>query len=155
MKYINRVYRVSVLDRAAAFKNLGLSGHHVSYILHVCRKPGMTQEELAASLFVHKSSITRQVNRLEQANYVERRPDADDRRVKRIFPTALAEETYPKIIDYLEGWNDVLTHELNKNEEEELLTWLKCLAKRSTEHLVEHNLGNALGLEMQNEEENA
>lgn len=152
-KYLNRVYRASVLDRAEAFKNKGLNGPQISYILQICRSPGSTHDELASAIFVNKSSVTRQVTRLEKSGFLKREVDSDDRRVKRIYPTALALEIYPEILAYLDTWNEALTSNLSLEEEEELLKWVKLLAKRSTDNIMKHDVSYVLGIE--EEEENA
>lgn len=49
---------------------------------------GLTMGELAASQRVAVSTMTRVVDQLVSRGLVERRPDASDRRVLRVFPTA-------------------------------------------------------------------
>lgn len=128
MKYINRVYRASVLDRAFAFQEQNLKGHQLSYILQICRNPGLNQDELASRLFVNKSSVTRQLNQLEAAGYIRRLEAPEDRRNRRIIPTAKAEKLYPEIIRYLDSWNSALTDSLSPDEQETLLRLLRFLA---------------------------
>src|SRR5690554_3016577 len=133
MKYLNRVYRASEIDRAIAFSNEGLSGHQISYILQICHNPGLTQDELAKRLFVNKSSVTRQVSQMIKNGFIDRQCDKKDGRVKRLYPTLKAEELYPKVMTYLDEWNEKLTGTLDTNEQESLLHLMRHLAKASTE----------------------
>ena len=55
--------------------------------------------ELANLLAVEASHITRQVQRLQEAGYVTRVPDPDDRRAQRIELTATGEEAVDRIRD--------------------------------------------------------
>lgn len=144
MKYINRVYRASVLDRASAFKDENLKGHQLSYILQVCRNPGLNQDDLAARLFVNKSSVTRQLSQLEEAGFIYRVEAADDRRIRRINPTEKANLLYPEIMEYLDNWNDTLTGDLSAADQEALLRLLRYLARAASTG-INNNLSPADG----------
>ena len=49
---------------------------------------GVTQQELAERLLVTKGNVTGVLDRLENLGWVERRPDAQDRRANRLHLTA-------------------------------------------------------------------
>ncbi len=140
MKYINRVYRASIIDRAEAFEDEDLFGTQLSYILQVVRNPGLSQDALARSLFVNKSSVTRQIKSLEKTGYVRREVDETDRRAKKIYPTDRALAVYPEIMAYLEQWNDELTGDLSPEEQDELLYWVRYLARKATDLQIQHAL---------------
>jgi DNA-binding MarR family transcriptional regulator len=59
---------------------------------NLSRHDGMVQTELADILDVGKVTVGGLVDRLEAAGWVERRPDASDRRAKRVFLTAKADK---------------------------------------------------------------
>ena len=59
---------------------------------NLSRHDGMVQTELADVLDVGKVTVGGLVDRLETAGWVERRPDASDRRAKRVFLTAKADK---------------------------------------------------------------
>ena len=140
MKYINRVYRASIIDRAEAFEDEDLFGTQLCYILQVVRNPGLSQDALARSLFVNKSSVTRQIKSLEKTGYVRREVDETDRRAKKIYPTDRALAVYPEIMAYLEEWNDELTGDLSPEEQAELLYWVRYLARKATDVQTQHAL---------------
>lgn len=140
MKYINRVYRASIIDRAEAFEDEDLFGTQLSYILQVVRNPGLSQDALARCLFVNKSSVTRQIKSLEKTGYVRREVDETDRRAKKIYPTDRALAVYPEIMAYLEEWNDELTGDLSPEEQAELLYWVRYLARKATDVQTQHAL---------------
>ncbi len=143
-KYLNRVYRAAVLDRSAAFAKEGLPGWQVSYILQTCRTPGLTQDELATRLYVNKSSVTRQVAQMIAEGFLTRETDPADRRCKRLFPTAKAEALYPRVIAYLEDWNEALTSELEPADQERLVVLLRHLAKTATARVNQKDLASLL-----------
>ena len=54
------------------------------------RNEGISQAALAALLEIEPMTLCRHVDRMEAAGFVERRPDATDRRARRIFTTGKA-----------------------------------------------------------------
>ena len=48
---------------------------------------GLTHSELAAQLHIRPATISRMVQRMEQAGFLERRSDPDDQRVSRVYLT--------------------------------------------------------------------
>jgi len=49
---------------------------------------GLTHGELAARLHIQPSTVTKMIQRMERAGFVECRPDPDDQRVSRVYLTA-------------------------------------------------------------------
>uniref|UniRef100_UPI00356305DF MarR family winged helix-turn-helix transcriptional regulator n=1 Tax=Castellaniella sp. TaxID=1955812 RepID=UPI00356305DF len=54
-------------------------------LAHLARRDGMTQSDLAQELEVGKAALGGLIDRLEAGDFVQRRPDGVDRRVKRIY----------------------------------------------------------------------
>jgi DNA-binding MarR family transcriptional regulator len=57
----------------------------VLYVLH--EQEGLTQSELAARLEVAPATVTKMLQRLERAGFVQRQTDAADQRVSRVYLT--------------------------------------------------------------------
>jgi MarR family transcriptional regulator, transcriptional regulator for hemolysin len=72
-------------------KEMGLTRSQWWVLLHVFRKDGVTQSELADVLEIEKATLGRLVDRLESKGWLRRESDAIDRRVKRIFLTEAVE----------------------------------------------------------------
>lgn len=132
MKYINRVYRASLVDREAAFSDMGLQGHQISYIRMICACEGLTQDELSRHLFLHKSSVARQLKTLEDRGFVIRQVDEEDKRIRRIYPTQKSKALYPKILEYLDDWDKKITHFIKEDERDYVINLLKNLAIGAT-----------------------
>ncbi|MEC3954766.1 MarR family transcriptional regulator [Nocardia sp. CDC153] len=60
--------------------------------------------ELATRLDVEAPHVSRQIQRLEKAGYVERVADPDDRRAQRVRPTAAGTRAVEAIREVLRGW---------------------------------------------------
>lgn len=143
-KYLNRVSRAAVLDRASAFADHDLSGQHISFILQICRNPGLTQEELAQRLFIDKSTVTRNISRMAKNGYIRREVDPKDRRARLLFPTRKARNVYPLVVDYLDDWNDCLTGTLNDEDKETLIRLLKHLTSQASDRIKEKGLSKLI-----------
>lgn len=57
-------------------------------LAHLSRHDGMIQSDLANVLDIGKAALGGLIDRLEASKFIERRPDANDRRVKRIYLTS-------------------------------------------------------------------
>ena len=80
----------TVFDRR--MRRIGLTRSQWLVLRRLHRKPGASQSELADLLEVEKATAGRLIDRLEDNGWVERRPDADDRRINRIYMTGEAEK---------------------------------------------------------------
>lgn len=139
MKYINRIHRCAGQYRNVRLPKTELKSHQHVYILHVCRNPGISQEQLAKRICVNKSSVTRQLCILEKNGYIMRRPDSEDRRLLRVYPTSEAEGIYPEVVRIMKEWNDLLFTELNEKEREQFKEMLKRVTDRAIKAVEDEN----------------
>ena len=63
----------------------------------VYRRPGARQTDLATMLEVDRASAGRMIDRMEKGQWVERRADAGDRRVKRLYLTPEARRVHARM----------------------------------------------------------
>jgi DNA-binding MarR family transcriptional regulator len=80
----SRLLRRRFEMRAAQF---GLSSAQWRLLVHVLRETRVSQARLADRLEIEPISVSRLVDRMEQAGWVARGPDPDDRRVRVIVAT--------------------------------------------------------------------
>ncbi len=78
---VARLIRVEADKRARVH---GLTRAQWGLLLRLARNPGLSQKELADLLEVEPISVARLVDRLEASGLLERRADADDRRIWRL-----------------------------------------------------------------------
>lgn len=86
---VARLMRAS-FDRRMRQIGLTRAQWQVLSLLH--HRPGASQTELAEMLEVERATAGRMVDRLERKNWVERRADATDRRINRLYLTAEAKD---------------------------------------------------------------
>ena len=109
MRMINEIYRCGALYRTVRLESDGLNGLQTAFLMNICSNEGTTQEKIARSLYIHKSTVTRQLAALEEKGYIERRVDENDKRNMLVFPTEKAKEILPKIKLVFREWREYLT----------------------------------------------
>ncbi len=88
---VSRLMR-RVYDRRV--EPLGLTRSQWRVLVHLHRREGVSQTELAAILEIEKPTLGRLVDRLEEKGLIERRVDERDQRARRL---AIADDTRPLI----------------------------------------------------------
>ena len=81
---------VSKLHRThahAALEKVGLYRGQNFVLTALSEQEGLAQSELAERLLVRPPTISNSLERMEVAGWIERRPDADDRRISRVYLT--------------------------------------------------------------------
>jgi len=86
-------------------QSLGLTQAQWRAIVHLSRNEGMTQAALAESLEIQPITLTRLIDRMESAGWVERRTHPEDRRAVQLYLTAqsqpILEEMHARAGDVL------------------------------------------------------
>jgi DNA-binding MarR family transcriptional regulator len=85
---VARLFRRRFDERTRSF---GITGPQMRALVQIMRFPGINQGALADRLDVEPITTCRMVDRLEQADLVERRRDPQDRRAWQLFLTNAAE----------------------------------------------------------------
>jgi len=91
-----------VLEKALdteLLRTYGLSGAQWKVIAVLAINDGLSQKELADFLSLDASSLVPIIDRLEQNQFVTRKPDPKDRRNNRIFLTKKSESIIDSIVD--------------------------------------------------------
>jgi MarR family transcriptional regulator, transcriptional regulator for hemolysin len=106
-------------------QSLGLTQAQWRAIVHLSRSEGMTQAMLAESLEIQPITLTRLIDRMEAAGWVERRTHPLDRRAVQLFLTPqsqpILEEMHARAADTL---NDA-THGVTPRALRQLVTTLE------------------------------
>src|ERR1700674_4515928 len=71
-------------------RRLGLTRAQCRTLGYLTRYEGINQDRLADLLKIRPMTLVRQIDRMEEAGWIERRPDPADRRARRLFLTAKA-----------------------------------------------------------------
>ncbi len=133
MHNISAIYRCSSTYRQGILSPLGLKSFHATYLICVCKNPGITQDQLAKRIFVDKSNVARQVSFLEENGFVERRVSPSDRRVMQVFPTQKAMEVLPLVRKSFRDWEALVAADLTEQEQALMISMLEKMKLRAAE----------------------
>lgn len=86
-EYIGRLHHMAF--RAMLLQG-GLPPAQAGALKTILRTPGMSQRELADALHIQRATATVMLQKMEKAGYIDRRPDPEDQRISRIYPTQAA-----------------------------------------------------------------
>ena len=79
------------------FKEYNLTRGQYLYLIRICENPGIIQEKLAEMIKVDRTTASRAIKKLEANGFIEKRADAANRKIKRIFPTEKGKGISPNI----------------------------------------------------------
>ena len=135
MRFISRIARCSEQYRADKLDGTDLSPCQYTYITHICRCPGISQDGLAKTIHVNKSNVARQLAALEVSGYVIRRPSYSDKRIIECYPTVKADDILPMIYDMLRSWDEYLTEGFTADERETVARLLGIMSERAADYV--------------------
>jgi MarR family transcriptional regulator for hemolysin len=93
---VARLLRTHADQKAAQF---GMTRAQWAVLARLDRCQGLKQTELAEMLDLQPITLTRLLDRLSDNGLIERRPDPDDRRAKRLYLTAAARPLLERLSD--------------------------------------------------------
>ena len=95
---------------------VGLAGIYHSYVLAICKNPGLPQEKLVQYLCINKSNVTRHLAHLELEGYVERRTSDSDKRETLVFPTQRMYDILSEVKAITLDWNSRLAEGIDAED---------------------------------------
>lgn len=136
MRQINVISRCATMFRANKYKEkgLGIGAGHSSYIMILCRRPGISQDALAKRICVNKSNVTRHLAQLEKNGYVERKQSGTDKRVILVYPTEKAYAIVEEVCGISNEWKQYLMEDFSADEIEMLTDMLHRMAKKAADY---------------------
>lgn len=111
-----------VFDRKV--KSLGLTRAQWSVIVQLCRKDGLSQNELAELLEIEQPSLVKLLDKLEESGLVERKQDSKDRRSNLVSLTAKSAEVLEPMQSISQEIRQSMLDGLSETEQELLLEQL-------------------------------
>ena len=138
IKTMNEITRCGMQYRTDNLEPFGLKSCHASYLLEICRNPGISQDMLARRICINKSNIARQIVVLEEGGFVERRSSQEGKRVMELYPTEKTLELLPELRKVLGGWSRYLTQDFTEEEIELLAKMLSSMRERAAQWMEEN-----------------
>ncbi|PKH12268.1 MarR family winged helix-turn-helix transcriptional regulator [Planomicrobium sp. MB-3u-38] len=111
------------------FKELDLTKGQYLYLVRICENPGIIQEQLLELIKVDRSTATRAIQKLELNGFIEKEPDTENKKIKRLFPSEKGKEAYPFIKRENEHSNHVALEGFTETEAELAALLLRRIRK--------------------------
>ena len=114
------------------FKEYDLTIGQYLYLIRICENPGIIQEKLAEMIKVDRTTASRAIKKLEANGFIEKRADAANRKIKRIFPKEKGKAISPNISRENEHTERVALQGLSE-EEATVLSGLRQTVRKNVE----------------------
>ncbi len=131
IKNISIIERCNILFRNEAFRKFDLSGYQYSYLIEICRNPGISQEQLTKNMHIDKSNVARGLTSLAEKDYVTRLTNPSDNRYILLYPTEKAMEIYGQLREIIKRERAFLMEGFSEEEEKQLVALLEKLKDRA------------------------
>ncbi len=118
---VSRLMRTT-FDRRA--KSIGLTRSQWWVLVHLYRRDGLVQAELAEILEIERPPLGRLLDRLENKGWLRRQADPKDRRVKRVYLTDEVKPAMKSLRRIAADLRQQVLEGLNKDEREQLVDTL-------------------------------
>lgn len=124
---------ISILYREhAKFLNEKVKDEDLSYglfplLIKIYNNEGIIQEQLAHCFHLNESTVTRNLNKLEEKGFIVR---IQDKRAKKIEITEKGKKTAQKVMDYDKKWDEKITEII---DDESYINFKNTLIKISEE----------------------
>ena len=105
---VNDLFRLSMMNFRNEMKKLGVGAGDYPFIVLLFINEGVSQDELSRRMRVDKSYTARALAKLEKTGMVERRPDPDEHRIKRVFLGRKARDIEMDFFLTIQNWHKVL-----------------------------------------------
>lgn len=116
-------------------EHLGLGTGQAIILREIIGKYGITQDGVARTLNLDKSTVARAVQRLEEAGYVEKKQDPSDRRSHFLLSTNMARVLHPQFEMADQSLAEALTMDILEGEIEQFGNFLRR-ASASVHHVL-------------------
>ncbi|MBX0319151.1 MULTISPECIES: MarR family winged helix-turn-helix transcriptional regulator [Shouchella] len=111
------------------FKEYDLTKGQYLYLVRICEHPGIIQEKLAEMIKVDRTTAARAIKKLEKNGFIEKKEDAHNKKIKKLFPTQKGERVYPFIRKENDYSNTVALTGFSENEADTLFQLLQRVSK--------------------------
>jgi len=105
-------------------RRLGLTRAQCRTLGYLARNEGINQAGMADLLEIRPMTLVRQIDRMEETGWIERRPDPADRRARRLFLTAKARPILGRILSVANETRDEALGLLSPGEADTLIDLL-------------------------------
>jgi len=134
-KRVNDLFRLSMMYFRNEMKKIGFGAGDYAFIALLFVKGGLSQDELSKLMRVDKSYTARALAKLEKIGMVERRPDPEEHRIKRVCIGAKAREIESDFFNILRNWHDTIAKGIEPDHLDLFRTMMDKMISNAEVHL--------------------
>lgn len=105
---LGKAYQKAHADFQKRLKPYGLTNMQHLVLEGLWYREGMTAAELSKCLVLDKATLSGVLDRMSEAGWILKKPDPDDRRVQRLYPSARANRMKSRLIEERTRANEAL-----------------------------------------------
>jgi MarR family transcriptional regulator, transcriptional regulator for hemolysin len=139
---VARLLRTYADYKAAQF---GMTRAQWAVLVRVERREGLNQSELAETLDLQPITLTRLLDKLCDSGLIERRPDPEDRRAKRLFLTPAARPLLEQLSVLGEETMASALHGVERADVEQMVEKLAVVKENLRRLIQQRDSGGAAG----------
>lgn len=143
LKWLSVADRFSKLYLDKLLATYGINSSQHMFLIKICESPGILQDSLLNTIYLHPSNIVRTVAALESKGFLTRKPCEEDRRTCRLYPTNQAMAVIAHVEAACAQTEEVLLHGLSDKA--------KADFEKSLIHMGK-NIASAMGVEREEDE---
>ena len=142
LKWLSVADRFSKIYLDEQLAPFGLNSSQHMYLLKICHHPGILQDALVNSFYVHPSNVVRTVAALEKSGFLTRVPYEKDKRTWRLFPTQKALNIADNVQTACEKAEEILVTGLDDVQCSAFESTLLHIGKQIAEHTGTTRVGD-------------
>lgn len=132
LKWISVVDRFSKLYLDKQLASHGINSSQHMFLIKICEHPGIPQDSLIDTIYLHPSNIVRTVASLESKGLLIRKPCEEDKRTCRLYPTDQAMAVIADVEEACAQTEAVLLQGFSQEAREKFETSLIHMGKNIT-----------------------
>ncbi|WP_235808728.1 MarR family winged helix-turn-helix transcriptional regulator [Lacticaseibacillus camelliae] len=109
MKQLHVASNIALRVLERRLKPLGVNSSQYFFVLKLHDDPGVTQDQLVREDSRHQSNVNREISRLVDLGFVDKRQSTTDGRRYQLWLTEAGEDLYPKVKAALDAQEKVLS----------------------------------------------
>jgi DNA-binding MarR family transcriptional regulator len=114
-----------------------LNASQFIFLMHLFNKDGQSQEQLNKHMQYDKGVVARMADGLEKNGYIERQVNENDNRAYELHITQKAKDFYPRMIETLAEWNEMLVSGESDEDIEKLSQMMERISLKSIQKVKE------------------
>ena len=130
-KYLSIINRKGNVFITKEISKFGIGSGQVMFLMELYKKGGISQEELSEGLNIDKATTCRAIKKLEEAEFLTRVKDKNDKRAYKLYLTQKSKDMEESIRDVLRICEDHISKNLSEEEVKTLAMILKKICINS------------------------